>query len=161
MGSHHYYEPRIVDPLPHFPRIDFDGNEIKVDSAGLIQFAARPRVTVVSSPPTDPGPPELTSTQKSTTVASSHQHKENRMEVIANVKALRKRVAATKTVADGTVVKFTYNEFTYVALFIAGAWWTSVTSGSYRIQEKYTDAAFIELLGRSEDVQIATAWEVL
>lgn len=161
MGSHHHYEPRIVDPLPHFPRIDFDGNEIKVDSAGLIQFAARPRVTVVSSPPTDPGPPKLTSTQKSITVTWSHQHKEDHMETIANVNALRKRVAATKTVEDGTVVKFTYCGYTYVALFIAGMWWTSVTSGSYRIQEKYADAAFIELLGRAEDVQVATAWEAL
>ena len=83
------------------------------------------------------------------------------METIANVKALRKRVAATKTVEDGTVVKFTYCGYTYVALFIAGMWWTSVTSGSYRIQEKYADAAFIELLGRAEDVQVATAWEAL
>ena len=83
------------------------------------------------------------------------------METIANVKALRKRVAATKTVADGTVVKFTYKELTYVALFIAGAGWTSSTSGGYRVNEKYTDAAFIELLGRAEDVQVATAWEAL
>ena len=77
------------------------------------------------------------------------------------VKALRKRVASTKTVEDGTVVKFTYAGYTYVALFIAGMWWTSVTSGSCRIQDKYTDAVFMELLGRAEDVQVATAWEAL
>ena len=71
------------------------------------------------------------------------------------VKALRKRIASTKTVEDGTVVKFTYAGYTYVALFIA------VTSRSYRVQEKYTDAAFMELLGRAEDVQVATAWEAL
>lgn len=58
------------------------------------------------------------------------------MEAIANVKALRKRVAATKTVEDGTVVKFTYNDLAYVALFVAGAWWTSATSGGYRVNEK-------------------------
>lgn len=77
------------------------------------------------------------------------------------VKALRKRVASTKTVEDGTVVKFTYAGYTYVALFIAGAWWTSVTSRSYRVKEKYTGAMFIKLLGRAKDVQIATAWEAL
>ena len=83
------------------------------------------------------------------------------MENTVNVKALRKRVASTKTVEDGTVVKFTYAGYTYVALFIAGMWWTSVTSRSYRVQEKYTDAMFVELLGRAEDVQVATAWEAL
>ena len=171
MGSHHHYEPwrsgsttvrpRIVDPLPHFPRIDFDGNEIKVDSAGLIQFAARPRVTVVSSPPTDPGPSKVDIDPEIDYRYLSHQHKDDHMETIANVKALRKRVAATKTVEDGTVVKFTYDDLAYVALFVAGAWWTSATSASYRVNVKYTDAAFIELLGRAEDVQIATAWEAL
>lgn len=144
MGSHHHYEPYIVYPMPTLPPDQMPAP-----------------IIVIDAPPTDPGPLKLTSTQKSITVTWSHQHKEDHMETIANVKALRKRVAATKTVEDGTVVKFTYAGYTYVALFIAGMWWTSVTSRSYRVQEKYTDAMFMELLGRAEDVQVATAWEAL
>lgn len=81
-----------------------------------------------------------------------------------NTIRLRKQLKKTKTVEDGTVIRFTSGGvYTYAAIFVANAWWITGEVAFFG-GRKFTNELFMkDVLGRSgvTNIQLATDWDTV
>lgn len=78
-----------------------------------------------------------------------------------SLEAFKKTLAKARKmkVAEGTVVKWKSNIYTYAGVYAAGTWWITGT-GRFYGKNYFTDEEFINnVLMKADSVEIATTWD--
>lgn len=80
------------------------------------------------------------------------------MQSLESFKKTLAKARKTK-VAEGTVVRWKSNIYTYAGVYAAGTWWITGT-GRFYGKNCFTDEEFVDkVLAKAEIVEIATTWD--
>lgn len=78
-----------------------------------------------------------------------------------SVNVLRKAVKRAERVEDGTVVRFKYHGYMFGAVYISATDNWYVTGVGSLLGNVYAYSDFTDVLSKSEDVVVATAFELI